>query len=63
MLMVVVLPAPLGPRNPNTSPSFTEKEMSSTAVRDLNFLVRLLTVMMDIFKIAKVGGWEDERWD
>ena len=33
---VVVLPAPFGPRNPNTSPALTVKEMPSTAVNDLN---------------------------
>ena len=31
ILMVVVLPAPFGPRNPHTSPSSTSKLMSSTA--------------------------------
>ena len=36
----VVFPAPLGPRNPNTSPSFTCRVRSSTAVRSPNFLVR-----------------------
>src|ERR1700683_1160189 len=30
---VVVFPAPLGPRNPNTSPCATENETSSKAVR------------------------------
>ena len=30
--MVVVLPAPLGPRKPKHSPARTEKEMPSTAV-------------------------------
>lgn len=30
--MVVVLPAPLGPRNPKTSPFFTSKEMSLRAI-------------------------------
>jgi hypothetical protein len=29
--MVVVLPAPLGPRNPKISPAFTSKEMPRTA--------------------------------
>ena len=28
---VVVLPAPLGPRNPNTSPAVTVRSMSRTA--------------------------------
>ena len=40
MLMVVVFPAPLGPRKPNISPLFTSKEMLSTAVTVLNRLVR-----------------------
>ena len=31
MRMVVDLPAPLGPRNPSTSPRSTEKEIPSTA--------------------------------
>ena len=37
---MVVLPAPLGPRRPTISPSFTEKEISLTAVKSPNFLVR-----------------------
>src|SRR5208283_3696778 len=32
---VVVLPAPLGPRNPTTSPAARSKEMSSTAAISL----------------------------
>ena len=31
--MVVVLPAPLGPRSPKTSPGWAVKDISSTAVR------------------------------
>ena len=31
MRIVVDLPAPLAPRNPSTSPGFTENETSSTA--------------------------------
>jgi hypothetical protein len=33
IIMVVLLPAPFGPKNPKISPSFTLKEMSSTAFR------------------------------
>ena len=33
MRMVVVLPAPFGPRNPNTSPRSTENSRSRTAVK------------------------------
>src|SRR3954452_20022390 len=38
--MVVVLPAPLGPRKPKMSPSSTTKERSSTAWRPPNSFVR-----------------------
>src|SRR2546423_4516333 len=40
MRMVEVLPAPLGPRNPYTSPFSTWKSMLSTATKDPNLLVR-----------------------
>ena len=40
--MVVVLPAPLGPRKPVTFPSLTVKLRSSTARTDPNRLVRFL---------------------
>ncbi len=40
MRTVVVLPAPLGPRNPNTSPRATLKDRPSTAVRLPKRLVR-----------------------
>ena len=39
--MVVVFPAPLGPRNPNTSPGWSSKETFSTMVRSPMTLVRL----------------------
>ena len=39
----VVLPAPLGPRIPKTSPRYTVKEMSSTAVREPYRLTNSLT--------------------
>jgi hypothetical protein len=42
---VVVLPAPFGPRNPNTSPLATRNETSDTAVRPPKTLVRWLTSM------------------
>ena len=38
--IVDVLPAPLGPRNPNDSPRATSKSTASTAVRSPNFFVR-----------------------
>ena len=40
MRTVVVLPAPLGPRKPNTSPLATLSDRSSTAVRAPKRLVR-----------------------
>src|SRR5580692_9798690 len=40
---VVVFPAPLGPRNPNTSPRKTSKETSEKAVRLPNRLVKWST--------------------
>src|SRR2546421_8015207 len=42
ILMVVVLPAPLGPRKPNSSPAPTSRSRSSTAVRLPYRLVRSL---------------------
>ena len=51
ILMVVVLPAPLGPRNPNIVPSSTVKEIVSTAVRLPNFLTRFSTLIMDNYLI------------
>ena len=43
VLTAVVLPAPLGPRNPNTSPWATLKETSSNALRSPKRFVRWLT--------------------
>src|SRR5271166_2159047 len=39
ILIVVVLPAPLGPKNPKISPGATAKEMPSTAVASPKRLV------------------------
>src|SRR5579859_6439349 len=41
IFIVVDLPAPLGPRNPSTSPCLTVNDQSSTATRGTNFLRRL----------------------
>src|SRR3984957_18617835 len=43
ILMVVVFPAPFGPRKANISPCATSKLMSLTAVKSPNFLTRWLT--------------------
>src|SRR5579884_4524618 len=45
MLMVVVLPAPLGPRKPNTSPGATWKDTSLTASTGPKLLDRAATSM------------------
>src|SRR5690242_3882916 len=47
MRMVVVLPAPLGPRNPTIWPFSTSKEMWSTAVLRAYLFVSCWTVIMD----------------
>jgi len=47
--MVVVLPAPFGPKNPNISPFLTLKEILSTAVKPLNFFVKFF-----VFIISKI---------
>src|SRR5262250_1480100 len=44
--MVVVLPAPLGPRNPTIWPFLTENEMWSTAVVRAYLLVRSETLII-----------------
>src|SRR5437016_14348322 len=44
MRMVVVLPAPFGPRKPKTSPGRSSKETESTMVRFRLALVRLCAV-------------------
>src|SRR5215468_1103689 len=46
MRMVVVLPAPLGPRNPTIWPFSTENEMWSTAVVRAYLLVRSETLII-----------------
>src|SRR6266481_5289069 len=43
ILIVVVFPAPLGPRNAKISPLGTSKEISSTAVKSPNRLTRFCT--------------------
>src|SRR5262249_3978593 len=45
ILIVVDLPAPLGPRKPNVSPTGTSKSMPRTALISPKFLVRPATVI------------------
>ena len=54
---MVVLPAPLGPSKPKISPSFTLKEMWSTAVSPLNLFVRLLvSIIASLSKGCHIQG-------
>src|SRR5258705_3141617 len=50
--MVVVLPAPFGPRNPRISPGLTEKPIPSTAARWPYTLVSPLTSIMTFPAVA-----------
>src|SRR3954447_13548141 len=52
---VVVLPAPLGPRKPYTSPRRTVRSTASTAVRGPKVLVsrRVLTIVASIPRILR----------
>ena len=47
MRMVVVLPAPFGPRKPKISPRRTWSEMPSTAVKSPYFFVRSWIAIME----------------
>jgi hypothetical protein len=49
ILIVVVLPAPLGPSKPNISPLFTLKETWFTAVNPPNLFVRSLVSIITPF--------------
>src|SRR5580692_8637696 len=59
---VVVLPAPLGPRKPNTSPRNTSKETSEKAVRRPKRLVGLSTVRTGSAPESE-GGLDGRRSD
>src|SRR5580704_9720826 len=56
ILMVVVLPAPLGPRKAKISPCATSKVMSSTARKSPNFFVRLWTWIMRVLVVGRIFG-------
>src|SRR3954454_5465867 len=55
MRMVVVLPAPLGPMNPYTSPGSSRRVSRSRAYRSPYFLVRS---RVSIMRVLRVGGLE-----
>src|SRR3954453_14909965 len=57
MLMVVLLPAPLGPRKPNTSPGETAKDTPRTASTSPKDFLRSWTSMA----AAAVAAWGGER--
>ena len=61
MRMVVVLPAPLGPRKPNTSPRSTESSRSRTAVKAPYDFPRCLNAIMasSVLSTARLrsGSW------
>src|SRR5438045_4926232 len=56
IFIVVDLPAPLGPRNPSTSPSGTLNDTSSTAVNGPNFLTRLRISSMPRRSKSPIGN-------
>jgi hypothetical protein len=73
MLIVVVLPAPFGPKNPNSSPEPICSERLSTAVTLPKRFVRFLVVIINHSKFGahhlivngKVARWQDgkvARW-
>src|SRR6187200_2374280 len=55
MRIVVDLPAPLLPRNPNTSPSRTSNDTWSTATKSPNTLVNAFTVIAFIVQAHGSG--------
>src|SRR5262249_26827416 len=54
--MVVLLPAPLGPMNPNTSPCPIEKLRSLTATKSPYFLVKLTTSIIAASSPHELSG-------
>src|SRR5437762_11194247 len=63
MRSVVVFPAPFGPRNPNNSPSGTDRSIESTAVNSPYFLVRPLSSIIFGFDVLECDfeGSADRR--
>ena len=60
--MVDDLPAPLGPRKPNTSPRSTSKSMPSTAVNSPNCLVRPHAAIRDTQRDYGGEGLGQQFW-
>ena len=58
--MVVVLPAPFGPRNPNSAPSATESDTRSTPRLRPYRRVRLWSWISDTLKpVSKMNAWRE----
>src|SRR5260370_14364828 len=55
MRIVVVLPAPFGPRKPTICPFSTSNEMWSTAVVRAYFFVSSLTLIIIFFDLEKIS--------
>src|ERR1700749_2096066 len=62
MLIVVVLPAPLGPRKPKTSPVSTSKSTPLTASKSPNDLRRSLTVIAAGMVLPGLDLYAVRRW-
>ncbi|VVB66618.1 Uncharacterised protein [Candidatus Gugararchaeum adminiculabundum] len=57
IFMVVVLPAPFGPRKPKSSPFFMRRSMPSTAVKLPNFLVRpVQSIAYSVFSMVPTSS-------
>jgi hypothetical protein len=63
MRMVVVFPAPFGPRKAKTSPRWTVNETSSTAVKSPNFLTTFSTRMIGCPLVVSIAlpDWLEAR--
>src|SRR3989344_959403 len=46
--IVVVFPAPFGPKNANISPLLTSKEILFTAIKSLNFFTKSFTAIIEV---------------
>src|SRR5262245_59733402 len=60
MRMVVVLPAPLGPRKPTTSPRSTSKVTPSMAITGPKYLVRFWTEIIVSSRLCWRSNHADE---
>src|SRR6516162_11421355 len=63
MRMVVVLPAPFGPRKPTICPLATWNEIWSTAVVRAYLLVSCVTLIMRLFDTTVSYSTADPHWN